>query len=171
MDQEPLPYDCNSFFQEFESFHDSVNIDYGLGREILPIDWNESTIVVDAEQKEPLVQQDLPTLDNGLVDVPKAIHGSNDYRFIEISHLFTMTLKEAANQLKMSHSVLSKRWREATRARPWPRKIVAEIDSEIMMLMRDHARETPQEDLHRVQLLLQRRRYELRPATIRLLDK
>lgn len=47
----------------------------------------------------------------------------------------TLPQSEAAHKLGIPTSTLSKRWKEAVRARKWPYRTVAKLDKEIMTLL------------------------------------
>lgn len=96
-----------------------------------------------------------------------------EYR--DITPLLNLPQVQAARQLKMPMSTLSKRWKEAVRVRKWPYRQVAKLDKEIMTLLHNipprgegDAVPTPPEIEQALGVLLRRRQEELRPVRIRM---
>lgn len=96
-----------------------------------------------------------------------------EYR--DITTLLNLPQVQAARQLKMPMSTLSKRWKEAVRVRKWPYRQVAKLDKEIMTLLHNipprgegDAAPTPPEIEQALGVLLRRRQEELRPVRIRM---
>jgi hypothetical protein len=95
----------------------------------------------------------------------------------DITDLLNMPQSQAAAELGIPMSTLSKRWKEAVRIRKWPYRQVAKLDKEIMTLLHNiparpegdaAAAPTPPEIEQALGVLLRRRQEELRPVQIRM---
>ncbi len=94
-------------------------------------------------------------------------------QYVDITDLLTMPEKEAAAQLGIPESTLSKRWREVTQGRKWPFRSVAAIDKKILTLLRNTPMANTSGNLSPrtetiLQTLLSKRQSELTPVVIRL---
>jgi len=95
--------------------------------------------------------------------------GAPDYA--DVTPFLGMPQNQAAAQLGIPSSTLSKRWKEATMNRKWPYRTVAKLDKEICTLMKN-AKSPMEGGCHQSQnqlaSLMARREEELRKVMIRL---
>jgi len=97
-------------------------------------------------------------------------------KFVDITDYLNQPQSQVAKGLGIPSSTLSKRWKEAARARKWPWRTVCKIDKEIIALLQNippsvSARgpeHMPPEIKSRLMELLRDRQKELRPVVIRL---
>jgi hypothetical protein len=97
-------------------------------------------------------------------------------KFVDISEYLNLPQSKVAKTLGIPSSTLSKRWKEAARARKWPWRTVCKIDKEIMALLHNippsvaakGPEHVPPEIHTRLLALLKQRQDELKPVIIRL---
>jgi hypothetical protein len=97
-------------------------------------------------------------------------------KFVDISEYLNLPQSKVAKTLGIPSSTLSKRWKEAARARKWPWRTVCKIDKEIMALLHNippavaakGPEHVPPEIHTRLLTLLKQRQDELKPVIIRL---
>jgi len=100
-----------------------------------------------------------------LVPVPNGQH------FVDITEYLNMPQKQAAKKLGIPTSTLSKRWKEACRARKWPYRNVSKLDREITTLLHNLPQgqtSWPADVEETLGFLLRKRQEELRPVVIRI---
>lgn len=91
--------------------------------------------------------------------------------FVDITQYLNMPQTDAAKQLNIPSSTLSKRWKEAVRKRKWPYRMVCKLDKEIMTLLHNVPKDQqnlPPEIESALGVLLKQRQEQLRPVIIRL---
>ncbi|KAL6078686.1 RWP-RK domain-containing protein [Balamuthia mandrillaris] len=90
--------------------------------------------------------------------------------YVDITPYMTMPQAQAAKTLGIPSSTLSKRWREAARARKWPWRIVAKLDKEITTLLYNvpPGSKVPPEVEERLAYLMRQREKKLEPVIIRI---
>jgi chaperonin cofactor prefoldin len=103
----------------------------------------------------------------GLIPVPKG------QRYVDVTGYLNMSQTEAAKQLKVPPSTLSKRWKEAVRNRKWPYRRVQKLDKEITTLLHNvpqgaSAPPLPPHIEEELAKLLQLRQKEMQQVIIRL---
>mmetsp|Transcript_43985 Transcript_43985/g.110871 ORF Transcript_43985/g.110871 Transcript_43985/m.110871 type:complete len:341 (+) Transcript_43985:135-1157(+) len=103
----------------------------------------------------------------GLIPVPKG------QRYVDVTNYLNMSQTDAAKQLKIPASTLSKRWKEAVRNRKWPYRRVQRLDKEITTLLHNvpqgpNAPPLPKHIEEELARLLKLREKEMQQVIIRL---
>lgn len=103
----------------------------------------------------------------GLIPVPKG------QRYVDVTNYLNMSQTDAAKQLKIPASTLSKRWKEAVRNRKWPYRRVQRLDKEITTLLHNvpqgpDAPPLPKHIEEELARLLKLREKEMQQVIIRL---
>ena len=91
-------------------------------------------------------------------------------QYSDITKLLNMQQNQAAKQLGIPTSTLSKRWREAAPHRKWPWRTVSKIDKEITTLLHNIPTDgvMPKDIEAKLSVLLSKRQEELKPIVIRI---
>ena len=91
-------------------------------------------------------------------------------QYCDITEFLTLPQNQAAKKLSIPPSTLSKRWKEASRNRKWPWRVVRKIDKEISCLLHNIPTNgsIPEEVEAHLSVLLKKRQEELRPVVIRI---
>jgi len=94
-------------------------------------------------------------------------------RFVDITEFLNMPQTQAAKQLGVPTSTLSKRWKEAVRNRKWPYRTIRKLDKEITTLLHNvpqgpGAPPLPEDIEHALAYILRKRQGVLRPVIIRI---
>jgi len=91
--------------------------------------------------------------------------------FINITPYLTLPQHQAAKNMGIPSSTLSKRWKEASCSRKWPFRTVSKLDKEILTLLKNVESNTTTLAPHieeTLGVLLKRRQEELRTVIIRI---
>ena len=93
-----------------------------------------------------------------------------DQKYSDITELLNMPQSEAAKNLGIPASTLSKRWREAAPNRKWPYRRVGKIDKEVTTLLHNIPPNgvIPKDIENKLSILIARRQEELKSIVIRL---
>ncbi len=95
-------------------------------------------------------------------------------KLVDITHLLSTPQSQAAAELGIPVSTLSKRWKEAGKSRMWPYRNVIKIDAQITALLASiseadvAAGVMPADIEERITVLLRERALNLQPVSIRM---
>lgn len=119
-----------------------------------------NTLTTTENVANKLSSQDLP-------QIAQILSTNNKDKYCDITEYLTLPQHQAAKQLKMGTTTLSKRWKVASRGRKWPARTIRKIDKELETLFRNAA--TNDAVQYRIAELLKQRQDELSPISILLL--
>jgi len=127
-----------------------------------------------SDQKIPTTPLKEPPNSNELVP-STSTKASVGYKYVNVTPYLHLPQHEAARELSVPSSTLSKRWREATMNRNWPHRVLRKLDKQILLLVKNsgtynsHNSDTNESDLSQnLSYLLAKRKEEAKVVFIRL---